>query len=156
MPKCRVCDKVSKREEMLLVPDTKRVYVCDDKCLEDYNNRELTPYQKLMNYINIITNGKANFPMIAKQIKTMIVEEGFSYEGIQLTLQYLHELEGIELEYDSGIAIVPYKYEQAKQYCIKKRNVLRKAAKFEFNNNVRKVVIRPHKNKNMKQENLFD
>lgn len=157
MPKCKSCDKTLKREEMLLIPNIKRAYVCNDKCLEQYNNKKNTPYRKLMDYINTVTNGDANFPMIAKQIKSMVDEEGFSYEGILLTLQYLYELEGKELQFDSGIAIVPYVYDKAEKYCIKKQNVLRKATNFEFNNNVRKVVIRPHKNtKNVKQGNLFD
>ncbi len=67
-------------------------------------------------YIEYILNKKID-ARIQKQIKTFIEEYGYKYKGIQLTLEYFFEIKGNPVsKAQGGIGIVPYVYEEAKNY----------------------------------------
>lgn len=85
--------------------------------------RITTERQELISYIEKLFNKKVD-ARILRQIKTFIDDYGYKYKGIQLTLEYFFELKGNSLvKSQGGIGIVPYVYEEAKQYYMMKQQV---------------------------------
>lgn len=78
----------------------------------DEKNREA-----LMQYIDVLFNGKANYPLIGKLLKKYKEELNFTYSGILNTLRYVYEVKGNSIEKaNNSIGIVEYQYQNAYNY----------------------------------------
>lgn len=115
--KCPICGEQFYREEVEFVKVKNRYYHKDcyeasekEKTEEDKEKELLTDYIKKLFGIQTLS------VKINKQIKDLI-EKGYSYKGIRMTLTYWFEIKGNSIEKaNHGIGIVPYCYEQALSY----------------------------------------
>lgn len=87
------------------------------ECFEKENQREHTDKEKLDMYIMELYQTDYVSPHIKKQIKDYVEEYGYTYSGIQATLDYWINIKKhpYDTKYDT-IGIVPRIYEQAKAY----------------------------------------
>jgi hypothetical protein len=68
---------------------------------------------------------------ITKQIKEYETQLGYKLKGIQMSLYYFHEVQGNPVQSDEnnqkyktrGIGIVPYIYDEAKDYFLKMQQI---------------------------------
>lgn len=80
---------------------------------EGENNPEL---QELKSYIAELLK-EPNWAMITKQIKKYHDEDGYSYSGIQKSLEYFYKIKGNPIDKaNNAIGIVPYCYQAAYNY----------------------------------------
>ena len=81
---------------------------------------------ELCEYICKVHNLKSPGPAIYRQIKSYISENGFTYNGILLTLKYYYEILGnkVEDKYRGTIGIVPYVYYAAEDYYKKQKALI--------------------------------
>jgi len=75
--------------------------------------------RELLDYINELYKGKANFQLVSKQIKELIDEYGYTVKGIEMTLRYFYDIKGNSIKKSKGIGIVPFTYEEAREYFTK-------------------------------------
>lgn len=130
---CPVCRKKRKREDMRKVVVKNVRYYCE-KCYlkkkdeieekiaklhEDglsEKDRNTIEYAELIDYVCELYNVKAPSNAVLKQIKDYHNNSKFRYKGMLLALKYFHELEGNEVLEDSGVGIIPYVYDKAKDF----------------------------------------
>lgn len=95
---------------------------CAEKNQVTKSKNELD-YEALINYIEKLFGIGYVSAKVAKQIKDFREQYGYTYSGILGTLTYWYEVKGASLEMSNGgIGIVPYIYEQAKEYYSKINN----------------------------------
>lgn len=87
------------------------------ECFEKENQREHTDKEKLDIYIMELFKTDYVNPRIQKQIQQYVEEYGYTYSGIQSTLDYWINVKKrpYNTEYNT-ISLVPHIYEQAKAY----------------------------------------
>lgn len=108
MPKCYSCGLEVEKEEAEKV----RNYNFHPLCAKEYREK-----LELQDYICDIFNYKKPGPRIQSQIKTFVRDKGYTYRGIKKSLQYHYEVRnGDKTKSNGGIGIVPYIYEEAKNY----------------------------------------
>lgn len=92
---------------------------CAEKNQIQKTQKELD-YEKLVNYIeNLFGIGYVS-AKVAKQIKEYRETYNYTYSGMLGTLVYWYEVKGATIDQaNGGIGIVPYIYEQAKEYYLK-------------------------------------
>lgn len=74
-------------------------------------------------YAGQLLRGTANFSLIAKQTKDFVAR-GLSHYGIYMTLKYWYEVKNNPIEKaKGGIGIVPYVYDEAKEYWSKNKSI---------------------------------
>lgn len=130
--KCPVCEEKLNKEQSVLYKSRYH----HPECLEQRKAKEKerkTPAPKqmkspeeetetearkeLIDYIDKLYGRHRLNPMLFKQIK-QLREDGYTYEGMQLTLWYFHEVLGNSIRDDSGIGIIPYVYEKTKKWYV--------------------------------------
>lgn len=85
-----------------------------EACLKKKQERD-ADYDKLCEYICEIFNAPFVNPYIKKQIADY-EKGGFTLKGIRSTLKYIVEILGVTLKEEYGIAMVKYKYYEAKKF----------------------------------------
>ena len=140
--KCPYCNQYFKRSTEKFIYDKGRYWH------EDCHNIQIgekKKYEKdkreLIAYIEKLLNKKVD-ARIHKQIKTFVEDYGYKYKGIQLTLEYFFELKGnLVSKAQGGIGIVPYVYEEAKQYYMMKDQVVENLDNIEGSPVTNKKVV---------------
>ena len=110
--------------------------------------------EKLRTYIKNLFNIDKLTVLINKQIKDYTEEYKYTYSGILGTLVYCYEIKKMDITKAKGIGIVPYNYEDAKNYFqqkkaeqkrvieesknIKEREVQKIKVKINITNNIKK------------------
>lgn len=111
--KCPFCEKTFVREEEEYIVHNKRYY--HKECYEKkFPNRQ--EYDELIDYIKKIFKMDIITPLINKQIKDFVKEYKYNYSGMKKTLEYFYEIKGNNIAKARGIGIIPYAYEEAKNY----------------------------------------
>lgn len=85
-------------------------------CAEKDKLREKTPQEKLYEFLMTQCHYEFVPPNIQKQIQKMIEQNGYTYSGIHGTLRYWYIVKGEPIYKDNPVGIVPYKYEEAKEF----------------------------------------
>jgi len=163
--KCIFCgNQVDKDKAISYAP---RRYVCGDKCYKDYDakvkykpqpikpsgeindRRVCTDYiQKLLNS-NGIPDHKINWKLICSVMKNMMDNnvdydgKKYTYNGIKSTLRYMKDIKQMDLFSDLSntvIDLVPFNYNEAKQFAIECYKIRNSVKDFESNNEV--IVIK--------------
>ena len=163
--KCIFCgNQVDKDKAISYAP---RRYVCSDKCHKDYDaklkykpqppneNGEASDRRKMSDYIEslYLNNGfqkhQINWRLIMSVVKNMIDnnvdydDKKFTYNGIRSTLKYMKDIKQMDLfsaESNTVLALVPFNYNEAKQFAIECYKIRKSVEKFEPNNEV--IVIK--------------
>lgn len=139
MVKCPYCsDQVDKD---VSIPHQKRYY--HESCLNAMK-RESDDYKSLMAYVVELFGEDKPVMLLKKQIKDM-KDEGYKYKGMELALRYFFDTLGNRVQENTGVGIIPYVYEQAKQHYIKQRKIAESVHNLE--NEEMTVYINPEKAK---------
>lgn len=117
-----ICNDCGNSFSMDVAQKTKGVCRCPS-CFEKWR-KDVNKLHTLRDYIYEQQGKDKNKIVLAgKMIQDFVTEHGFSYNGILLTLMYFVEEKGGDIS--NGIGIVPYIYEEAREY-FSKRNEIRK------------------------------
>lgn len=131
--KCPYCAEYFHREDGIKVQ--KRYY--HPECLEkkrqenkenelrdvDESKGESQDYRDLIEYICNKYNTKRPSGMVLKQIKDYKEQYGYTYKGMELALRYFYDTEGNSVKDDTGVGIIIYVYDRAKNFYIRKIEV---------------------------------
>lgn len=96
--------------------------------------------QELYNYICTLYKLKELTPMIKAQIEKYYNEFEFTYNGMLYTLKYFFEILENDIDNCNGIGIIPYMYNEAKEFYILKNKIYE--AEFDINNCVINKTIK--------------
>lgn len=136
--KCPKCGKSNDKE--IAVKYNNRYY-CKE-CIEDVEE-----YKELIEAICQIYELEAPTMQIVKQIKDYKDKYNFTNSGILFTLKYYYQILENKVLEDSGIGIVPYYYDKARDYYNKKFELEEYAKTFEKNE---KIIYRKPEQKQQK------
>lgn len=145
-PKCKWCNKIIDRTNNNFIKTNKGYYHND--C---YNQFELNKQHMNELYAYICEIYKIECPtgQMFKQIKEYKEKRNYTYKGMELTLRYICEVEKKQLRNaaESGLGLIPFYYEKAKQYYINLYSVQKSFKNIEINNKVEILYLNPPKTK---------
>ena len=157
--KCIYCKIEFDRDKLPYVQVSERRYAhkeCADKNFIPKAKDE-QDYANLVDYIEKLFGVGYVSAKVAKQIRDYRLQYGYSYSGMLGTLIYWYEVKQAPLDKaNGGIGIVPYIYEQAKEYYTKIDNA--NSANVDIKNyraKVTEIVIAPPMPEE-RQPRLFD
>lgn len=137
---CKYCNVKCDKDDMV---KHNRQYFCSDTCLLAYK-KQVADRKDLTDYI---TRLYGKFPIkVVKQMEDF-KKQGMTYKGQELSLRYWYETLEKEFDDDQGIGIIPYIYEDAKQFFLDKQRVARCAGDVQED-----MVVWAGANKNMALE----
>lgn len=147
--KCVYCQNVFDRDKLPFVQISERRYAhkeCADK-FQSQKTQDEKDYDALADYIEKLFGVGYISAKIAKQIKDMRTTYGYTYSGMLGTLMYWYEVRGGVLEKaNGGVGIVPYKYDEAKEYYLKIQQANQINANVKgFKTKVTEITIEPPK-----------
>jgi hypothetical protein len=99
-------------------------------------------WEELFEYICDLYKINTLTGMMFKQIKEFRDIYGYTNKGIFLTLKYYYEVLENEVKDDTGLGIVVYYYEKAKQHYIAIRDVKKHIQNFELDEQLKIVKIK--------------
>lgn len=148
LPTCPICDKaINKAEEDHHIHSKKTYHI---NCFAKFELRKQHRLE-LLEYICDLYKIPVANGFILKQIKEYETQYNYTLKGIQMTLQFFHEISGNPIGTTSakyknakGIGIVPHVYDEAKDYFIRMQQI-GKAAQVEINNTTEVVYTKPPK-----------
>ena len=122
MSKCRLCGKIFTKNEQLGIDYlmTSTNYYYHIKCYERFKQKPLSEEEWRMAIYDFITQDMKfnyNYWPCEKLREKYIKENGYTNKGIYFCLKYAYQIK--KLNWDKGhgtIAIVPFLYEESKQY----------------------------------------
>ena len=115
---CKFCGKRKEKDNML---KDKSNYFCNESCLVAYK-KQVADRLALTNYIQSLYG---YFPTrVTKQMEDF-KKQGMTYKGQELSLRYWYETLEKEFDTEQGVGIIPYIYEDAKQFFLDKQRVAR-------------------------------
>lgn len=139
--KCPMCSKLNNKENTTEI--NKRYYCIEcSEIKEKEKAKHIDDWEELFEYICELYNIKKPTGMMFKQIKEFRDTYGYTNKGIYLTLKYYYEVLDNEVKDDTGLGIVVYYYEKAKQHFIEIRDVKRHVKDFEINEQIKIVKIK--------------
>ena len=119
MVKCRQCGKLIDKSNAIQL--TNRFYMCSEQCSDEYiSTHQRKPkepakrssYTLLMDYIKQL-DPNANFMAITAQLKRMAADYSMTYNGMRYALWYSVNIKNLPYK---GIGILPYVYQESKDY----------------------------------------
>jgi hypothetical protein len=116
--KCPYCENQLSKEES--VEHKKKYY--HSHCFEAWQ-KEKEHRQELIKYICELFGIVAPTGMMLKQIKDFQEDYKYKLKGMELALRYFHETLGNRVQSGSGIGIIPFVYEDAKNHYIKQQKI---------------------------------
>lgn len=139
--KCPYCEQKLDKEDSY---EYKKKYY-HQSCFKQWE-QEKTHRQELLQYICELFRIDVPTGMMLKQIKDFQEDYKYKLKGMELALRYFHETLGNKVQQGSGIGIIPFVYEDAKNHYIKQQKISE-----SIQNNLESeeitVYIDPKKNK---------
>ena len=121
--KCPTCDEWFIREETEHVFDGKKKRYFHKDCYIGISTAE-EDRDSLYKAMCEIFKYEFVVPRIRRQINDMMEEYGYTYKGIELTLDYVYRIEKMDKEKaNGGIGIVPWFYDKASELYLKKMGI---------------------------------
>lgn len=100
------------------------------------------------------------FPMLVSQIKNIMSDnKGYKYSGLEYTLNYMVNTLQLNLfsEESNGsiLSLVPYYYNEAREFCIKCAEIKKIANEFDFDDTI-KIVKCGSRNRKVEEIDLSE
>ena len=147
--KCPVCEKMNDAEE---AEKHKSRHYCPDclknKLEEAKNNSD--GWEELYNYLCELYGGKPTGRMFKQLGEFRKPPYNYLNTGMLLTLKYFHETLGNPVIEGTGVGIIPYVYEEAKNNYIRQKEINEINSEREYNETKKYIKISPIKNHNQK------
>jgi hypothetical protein len=159
--KCKLCGKeIEKGKEIKIM---QKCYV-HEECKNEYilKNKSNIDYDELKNYIYTVLFDKDAPTYVWIQIQQMYKNKDykFTYKGMLLTLKYYYEVLGNYFNKSKGIGIIPYKYDEAREYWIKMNKVKNKIKDFKSETKINEIITSMNDDrkiyKDIDMKNLFE
>lgn len=80
-------------------------------------------YKELIDYICKIYEMSRPSGQMLKQIKSFKDEYEYTYKGMEVALRFFYDIENNAVKDDTGVGIIPYIYERAKNYYMRKLEI---------------------------------
>ena len=146
---CQKCRQLFDRSQEEFEKNSKGYY--HKKCFEELGAQKQTSERKqMLDLLESWAPKKNNYPLIQKQLKQYIEEFGYTDSGLLGTLLYVHKVKGIKFDAKRGVAILPYFYNEARQYYQKLATIGEEKA------DITETTIYIHQPKSHKLDNLID
>lgn len=116
--KCLYCEQKFDRDKVECVSIGRRYghLKCHEQCMAQKTQEEKDQYN-LEEYIRKLFNTKTLNTKVKRQLEDFKEKYNYSYSGILKTLVYWYDIKKNNLEKaNGGIGIVPYVYDQAREY----------------------------------------
>lgn len=149
--KCPHCNEQIDRNVEQFILHSKRYY--HEECFGVANASAKVRYD-LINYICYLHNIKVPTGYMFRQIKEFEENNGFKLPGIQLTLQYYHEVKDNPVVQGTGIGIVEYFYYEARDYFINLNKIKAHNVNIKIDNTEEVIYVKPPKNREIKTIDL--
>lgn len=146
-----------KRCTCTLEPDKKVLYNGKNYCCACYEivKQESTEYKELMTFICDNFGISEPTGLILSQIKNYKTTNNYNYAAMTYTLWYCKDILGKSLDVKYGVSLIPYFYDEAKDYYIQQQNIIDSISKYKDVDLKVKVVKQNHSN-NEKSNSLID
>lgn len=159
--KCKFCGEYFDRDKVPFYRVSNRRYAHAEcqKEHEENKSQEEKDFDLLMKYIKFLFKDEYNPARVAKQLKEFQTQYGYTYSGIFKSLKWWYEIKHNSVEKaNGGIGIVPYIYNDAKQYyynlfLIKSANENKNIK--DYTPKAQKITISPPKS-DVKEIKFFD
>ena len=113
--KCSKCKREYIEEQMIKVG---KKHYCND-CYDNYYLPEVLDWNELYEYIKKV-NYLSKLPIsVITLLKKYHSEDGLQFKGMELTYEYIVEIEGIEDDESNGllrVPLIPYYYDKASEF----------------------------------------
>ena len=113
--KCSKCKREYTEEQMTKVG---KKHYCDN-CYDNYYLPEILDWNELYEYIKKV-NHISKLPIsVITLLKKYHSEDGLQFKGMELTYEYIVEIEGIEDDESNGllrVPLIPYYYDKASEF----------------------------------------
>ena len=113
--KCSKCKREYIEEQMMKVG---KKHYCND-CYDNYYLPEVLDWNELYEYIKKV-NYLSKLPIsVITLLKKYHSEDNLRFKGMQLTYEYIVEIEGIEDDESNGllrVPLIPYYYDRASEF----------------------------------------
>lgn len=111
---------------------------------------EIQTRNNLIDYICYLHKIKAPTGYMFKQIKEFEENNNFKPSGIQMTLQYYHEIKDNPVIQGTGIGIVEYFYDEARSYFTNLGGIAEHNKNIKVNKTEEVIYVQPPKNRERK------
>lgn len=143
--KCPLCNKLNDKENTKQISNKYYCLECaEEREVQIHKNKD--GWDELFNYICELYKIDTLTGMMFKQIKDFRDNYNYTNTGMYLTLKYYYETLGNEVIDNTGLGIIVYYYEQAKQHYIESKEVKKHTEEFEINEELNIVKIKPNNN----------
>lgn len=146
--KCQYCENKVDKDEAY---EHKKKYY-HTHCFEEWQQQKVHR-QELIDYICKLFRIDVPTGMILKQIKDFQTDYKYTLKGMELSLRYFHETLDNSVQQGSGIGIIPFVYEDAKNHYIKQQSI---AKSLENLNKTEEVVVYIDPNKYKRKSKKID
>ena len=113
--KCSKCKREYIEEQMMKVG---KKHYCND-CYDNYYLPEILEWNELYEYIKKV-NHISKLPIsVITLLKKYHSEDGLQFKGMELTYEYIVEIEGIKDDESNGllrVPLIPYYYDKASEF----------------------------------------
>lgn len=109
---CQGCREKFDRDTKPFTKISKGYY--HEKCYNDMM-LERGRRESILDYLGKLSK-RTNYPLVQKQIKEFTEKYGYTESGILGTLHFMIEVKKMALKPETGIAFVPYLYNDARKY----------------------------------------
>lgn len=116
--KCKYCGEMFDRDKLPFIQVETRRYAHEECYNEHMANRteEQAAEDEFYEYIKSIYGKNYNYVVINKQVQHYIKDYGYTWNGILKSLKWFYDVKHHKKDPSHNISIVPYIYEQAKNY----------------------------------------
>lgn len=149
LPKCPECEYQVDKDTQRWVKHSAKTY--HEHCFQQFEVRK-THRNELLAYICELYRMPVPNGFMLKQIKEFQETYGYTLKGMQMALFYFHEVLGNSVD-GQGIGIVPYIYDDTKEYYTKLSEVNQHNLVTEFDNTIETIYTTPPRERKM---NLID
>lgn len=151
MAKCPECERNVDRNIEPFVTHSKRHY--HEACYQQFQLRG-QHRDELIRYICELYRIQTPNGFMLKQIKEFQDDYGYTLKGMELALRYFHDIEGNSVD-AKGIGIVPYIYEDARDY-YRRMSDVKKASRNVVEMQEEKVEVVKFSNRNRRKSKIID
>lgn len=139
--KCPSCKKYNDKENTKSLDGRYYCVECAEaREIEKARNKD--GWEELFEYICDLYNIDTLTGLMFKQIKDFRENYNYTNKGMYLALKYYYETLGNEVKDNTGLGIIVYCYEQAKQHFIETRDVRMHIKDFEIEEKLNVVKIK--------------
>lgn len=139
--KCPTCKTLNDKENTEKLDNRYYCLECAEKRKVE-KNRNIDDWDELFEYICDLYDIDVLTGMMFKQIKDFRTDYNYTNKGMYLTLKYYYEILDNEVKDNTGLGIIPYYYDRAKQHYIDILEVKKHLKNFEIDEQTNIVKIK--------------